>query len=746
MLCGARSANALLFGISFVALTVSGALAPAKAQEQLPSIGAITLDTITVTPTKTPENVWDSLSATSAVRQDTLEKTMPSKPSDILTGMPGVSFQERPDDQASAVTIRGLQDFGRVAVTIDGARQNFQRSGHSASGTFYLEPELIGGADVVRGPVANVYGSGAIGGVVSFTTKDVDDILRAGQNWGVVTHGELGSNGGQGLGSAFAAARGKNIDIMVGGTYRKKNDYKDGDGNVVPNTGAETETAIAKLTVRPMDGHTLKFGYIDYNSNFDSGIPFYFNFGGPAATEVSTIYRNQVHNQIANARWLYSRPDDRLFDFDGNVYWTRTSNDQTKIDGLPIAFGGIGAIGAKQNFTIDTIGTDIHNTSRFDLGSFRNALTVGVDGFRDTVDTTGFESVMTPSGERTVTGGFAQWKANYSTWLEVIGGLRYDNYKLDGGGVSTDGDRLSPKITVGVTPFRGFTPYVTYAEGYRAPALTETLIAGQHPSSQANFAFLPNPSLRPEIGKTKEAGINFKYNDILSKGDAFRAKINVFRNDVDDYIEQVRVNDGVTGAGGQTCNNPVGPVFPGGPQFNYCYQNQNIPHARLEGVEFESVYDTGIWFTGLAASHVRGWNVQTNAPLASVPPDSMTTTIGYRFLERKLTVAARWQAFDAKKLSDIPKDSSGNPVFLPTSAYSLVNLYASYQFNPDVLATLAVENLFDKQYAPYMSGFPVEVGPGGPANGGLSIPGAGITVKAGIKVRFGDDFFKARRG
>jgi hemoglobin/transferrin/lactoferrin receptor protein len=720
----------------------SGVLTPVQAQDAPQAISSITLDTITVTPTKTPENVWDSLSATSAVRQDQLERTMPSKPTDILTGMPGVSFQERPDDPGAAITIRGLQDFGRVAVTVDGARQNFQRSGHNANGTFYLEPELIGGADVVRGPVANVYGSGAIGGVVSFTTKDVDDILRAGQNWGVVTHGELGSNGGQGLSSAFGAVRSQNVDIMVGGTYRKKNDYKDGDGNTVPNTGSETETAIVKLTVRPMDGHTFKFGYIDYMSHFDSGIPAYIQFPGPPpATQVSTIYRNQVHNQIANARWLYSRPDDRLFDFDGNIYWTRTSNDQTKIDGLPPAFGGIGNIGDKQNFTIDTIGTDIHNTSRFDWGGFRHALTFGVDGFRDDVDTKGFESILTPTGHRTVSGGFAQWKANYSTWLEVIGGLRYDRYQLEGGTANTSGDRISPKITVGITPFQGITPYVTYAEGYRAPALTETLISGVHPSGAAPFVFLPNPNLRPEVGKTKEAGINFKFNNVLSRGDAFRAKINAFRNDVDDYIEQVRVADLAFGMGGQQC-------LGAGPPTQYCLEYQNIPHARLEGIEFESVYDAGRWFAGFAASHVRGKNVQTNEPLASVPPDSMTTTLGARFLERKMTVALRWQAFDGKKESDIPHTPppSSDPVFLPSKPYSLVNLYANYQFNPDVLATFSVENLFDHQYTPYMSTYPVEAGPFGPPDGSLSIPGPGITVKAGIKVRFGDDFFKATRG
>ena len=38
--------------------------------------------------------------------------------------------------------------------------------------------------DVMRGPVANTYGSGAIGGVVVFETKDADDFLRARRDLG----------------------------------------------------------------------------------------------------------------------------------------------------------------------------------------------------------------------------------------------------------------------------------------------------------------------------------------------------------------------------------------------------------------------------------------------------------------------------------------------------------------------------------------------------------------------------------
>ena len=139
--------------------------------------------------------------------------------------------------------------------------------------------------------------------------------------------------------------------------------------------------------------------------------------------------------------------------------------------------------------------------------------------------------------------------------------------------VSTGGDRFSPKITVGVTPVAGFTPYVSYAEGYRAPSITETLIAGEPCHRRRSdrcssvrtappdlFCFLPNPGLRPEVGKNKEAGVNLKYDGIFTADDSFRGKFNVFRNDVDDYIDLVGVDaeHAHPGSGPR----PVQPVLP----------------------------------------------------------------------------------------------------------------------------------------------------------------------------------------
>jgi hemoglobin/transferrin/lactoferrin receptor protein len=760
-----RSASALLAGVSAIALTVAGAESDALAQ----TAESVELDPITIistqpvkparqtsarvttvrppppsparsttarppapaavraAPADDPMPATETLGGVSTIRQEQINQLMPTRPADLFYGMPGVYVQERPDDPGTAINIRGLQDFGRVNVVVDGARQNFQRSGHNANGIFYIEPELIAGVDVIRGPVANVFGSGAIGGVAAFRTKDVEDVLKVGERWGVLTR-NMGSSNLGGVATAFAAARSSPAaELFAGGTYRAQSTYRDGDGNTVPNTGYNVQTGVVKGTFRPAEGHRLKFGYIDYDSTYTTGQPF------PPGTvaPVASIYDTGTRNELATGRWTYARPDDRLFDFDFNVYRNRTATDQTKIAGTGDASSGF--VGNRRNFTINTTGYDFNNTTRFDTGPMEHALNVGVDRFHDQVGNTGFGTIFTPSGERTVAGNFIQLKTNYANAVETISAMRYDKYSLSGGGVGTDGDRLSPKFTFALTTIPGITPYFIYAEGYRAPAVTETLISGIHPATP-QFTFLPNPGLLPEVGKNKEFGINLRYDNVARPGDALRAKLNVFRNDLQNFID-LKFLGPLQGVGGQRCLNFT--VF-------FCEQYQNIPNARIEGVEFESIYDTGGWFAGVAATHLEGRDLTNNLPLATIPPDQVTTTLGARFLDRRLIVSVRWQAVANKNPADIPPGAeapagakSGPPfAYFPTSAFNLVDLYVGYQINPDALASFQVENLFDVQYSRYLN---VAPSPGrGPNSTPLPFFSPGITIKGALTVRFTD--------
>lgn len=704
------------------------------------------LDVITVVATKNEERAIDALAPASGITLEQIQRLQPNRLQDIFVATPGVSFQDRGDDPSTAINIRGLQDFGRVGVVVDGARQNYQRSGHNAQGSFFLDPELIGGVDVVRGPSANVYGSGAIGGVVSFRTKDIEDVLRAGERWGVDMTGSYGSNNARGLGSIFGGVRvDPTVDVFGGALYRTQGNYKDGAGTEIGNTGNDIAGGLLKLTVRPAEGHEVKIGglFQDYNYNIGQ-----FN-RGPVLTAAqralyqgSSVYDSNVRNSTGTLSWKYSRPDDMLFDWNISLYGNRTDNDQTKTyhnstSGSAYCGAGdvgnniSGCVGDQRGYRLDTIGIDANNTTRFEVGDWRSAVTYGVDAFNDKVTTTdsrGNSNITTPSGERTVSGGFVQLKNNYASWLEVIGGARFDHYELNSQTTTASGSRLSPKITIGVTPLAGVTPYVSYAEGYRAPSITETLIAGAHATGGGPalftcadgrgglFCLLPNAGLRPEVGKNKEAGLNLKFNDVFIGGDSFRGKINAFRNDIDNYIDLVASTPQVSN---------LGPSFG---LYSKFYQYQNIPRARIDGVEVETAYDTGLWFVGVSASVLRGTNPDTGLGLASVPSRKVVTSGGVRLLDRQLTIAAQWASYAAN--TNLP---SG---YLPATSYDLVNVNVAYRPTPDVTLSFSVDNLLNSYYRPYA--IPGSSSDGTSQNDVLfSSPGPGVVYKGGLKVHFG---------
>lgn len=160
-------------------------------------------------------------------------------------------------------------------------------------------------------------------------------------------------------------------------------------------------------------------------------------------------------------------------------------------------------------------------------------------------------------------------------------------------------------------------------------------------------------------------------------------------------------------------------------------QYENISNARLEGAEFEGNYDTGRHFFNLAASRTMGKNTATGAPLLKIAPQQMAVTVGGRYLNNKLTASVKVLAVDAKPQGEIPAGSSIPSV----AAYTIVNLYASYQVNEDILAEFGIDNLFDKYYERYLN----------TTTAGATIiasPSPGLTAKVGLKVRFGDTFLK----
>ena len=550
------------------------------------------------------------------------DKVQAGSVTDLVRNIPGVTTSISANDPAQAVNIRGLQDFGRVNVLVDGARQNFQRSGHNANGSFYLDPEFISTIDVTRGPSANAYGSGAIGGVASFSTRGIDDVLGLDEKAAIVQKTGFGTNGAGYLTSTSAGLRvGPNVDLFGQFVDRNTTTFENGADERIKDSSFEDYGGLGKIAVRPFAGAEITGSALAQRYDFINGV---------GSSNQAPRRDTDVQADTYTLGYTFKSPTDPLIDFTSKVYHTKTVTEQKQVS--PVT-----AVTRFRDFEIQTSGFDVFNTSRFATGVLGHRLTYGADGFEDRVNVEDLFStadLFTPSGERRVWGSFVEDEVKVTSWLRVIGGLRYDAYELEGNGFSSDGEHVSPKGTISLTPLNGLEVYGSWAEGYRAPALTETLIDGGHPSGPFQpdlFTFVPNPGLSPEVGQNKEIGVNLKYDNVVRAGDRFRGKFNLFRNDVEDYI------DGVVFG-------PPGPFVP----FSF-FQYQNIAKARVEGAEIELNYDWGAGFAILTGTRTRGTNRENGLALATIPPDRVSGTLAYRFLNGRLVTGARVHLVEASE-------------------------------------------------------------------------------------------------
>ncbi|PVY97333.1 hemoglobin/transferrin/lactoferrin receptor protein [Methylobacterium radiotolerans] len=700
-----------LVALGVVLATLPGARAEEAGQAALPE-PAIGLDTLSVTATKTAVPAVDALAGTSVVPRAALDRLQPGRLSEVLRDVPGVITQENRNDPAQAINIRGLQDFGRVNVLVDGARQDFQVSGHGANGVFYLDPELVGGVDVTRGPTATVYGSGAIGGVAAFRTRSIDDILAPDESTGFVQKQGFGTNGQRFVNSSALGARiGTAADVFGQFVFRDTAPYRDGAGLPVPDTGSELNAGLAKLTLRPAEGHALHATALLQRFAFVNG----------GDTGAGARFANAVQADTVTFGYRFARPDVPLVDLSLDGYATTTRDALTFLQDSPRGlYGRLGTrAGDRLTYDLATAGFDAHNTARFETGPVAHALTLGGDGVANRVRTTdqagGFGAAFTPSGRRELAGAFLQDEIRAAPWLRIVGALRHDGYRLDGGAYRARGARVSPKITVGVAPVGGLELYGTYAEGYRAPTITETLMEAIHPFPA--FAILPNPALRPEVARTVEGGANLRADGVVGPEDALRAKLALFDTAVDGFIDMQAVGPAyyvpaIPGVPASICAARPGRfpcVIPA-----RSYQYRNVARADLSGAELEGTYDWGRGFVSLAATHVDGRDRATRESLLTVPPDRIGTTLGLRFLADRLVVGTRLTLVEAR--TDLPAAARSRA----TKAYGLVDLFATCAVTDRITADVAVQNVLDRRYRAY--------------NDALASPG--LVAKASLSIAF----------
>ena len=159
----------------------------------------------------------------------------------------------------------------------------------------------------------------------------------------------------------------------------------------------------------------------------------------------------------------------------------------------------------------------------------------------ETGGTAGGDSFYTPSGKRNVSGAYVQDKLTWD-WLEVIAGLRYDSYSLNG-----DSSRNIRRQAVAAhhrrcLAIRKHGPCRSAVLRHlcrRLPVAVAHRNADQRQPSSRRHLPVPAQS-RSASPKPARPGSSASttLTTVVESGDALRLKAAYFNNDVDDYIER----------------------------------------------------------------------------------------------------------------------------------------------------------------------------------------------------------------
>ena len=208
--------------------------------------------------------IYDEAAGTAVVDREAIDRTGARHASEILQATAGVLTATNEQNPSVSVNIRGLKDFGRVNMNIDGMRQNYQRSGHGQrNGEMFFDTEFLSEVQVEKGVHAGAGGAGVTGGVATFSTLEATDVLQNGARFGGRLRASSGlgewANGQNLSGSLMLATQPtSNTDLLLGYSLKDSDAYRPGQSGQAVYWGqsgdvyADTSTNIVNASGQTM--------------------------------------------------------------------------------------------------------------------------------------------------------------------------------------------------------------------------------------------------------------------------------------------------------------------------------------------------------------------------------------------------------------------------------------------------------------------------------------------------------------
>ena len=634
--------------------TTAACLCAGGAQAQEWTGDPLQLDPIIVSGGLTPVPARQFGRAVSVITAEELQRSQTQYVADALRALPGVAVSAAGSAGGQTqVRIRGAES-NHTVVLIDGVEASAPENGEFDFGGLLTAD--IARIEVLRGPQSALYGSNAIGGVISITTKRAET-----EGMSYAAQAEVGSDGT--LGGQLAArhlTERANLSLSVAARDLGGYDISgaggetDGDDNLTVNARGDYALSDA-LSL----GGTLR--YMDRRSDYDD-----FAFGAPSSGDL-VVDADMRHLRTE----LFGSAFATLAAFGGRMsneirVTVSDMDDRNRTEGADTS-----------NTTSGRTALRYLGTLALDAGTIAAAsqtVSFGVERIEESFENNDSTLVFDPSQmdrqSRDLTSLIGEYRGVFFEDLSVQANLRRDfnDGFEDVTTWSLAGSYLLPEA--------GTRLHASYGTGAQNPTLFE------------QFGFIPgqwvgNPDLEPESSR----GWDFGVEQTFLAGRAV-VDLTYFQDWLTDEISSAY--DPATGA-----STP--------------YNEDGTSDRR--GIEFAGSFgiaeglDAGLSYTWLDAQdpdgqqEVRRPGQEIALTLDYAPPDARTNlNLEIRRVIDNLDFDFTAPAFGAGRVA--------------LDDYTLVNVAGEYRLGAGVSVTGRIENLFDADYqeldgyaAPGITGF-----------------------------------------
>lgn len=661
-----------------------------------------------------------------------------STTSQMLKNVPGITISGTGITNGSNVMMRGYNQKG-VKIFVDGIHQPIDNTMNNLGGLF-IEPSFISRIKVKHGGSSVEHGSGALGGVVSFSTLHPNELLNANKNLGAKLFSSFSSADKHFSYGGMIAGRYRLVEGLLAYSQRERGPIHLADNSIL-NNHERVKNYFAKAYIYPTEEQTLIFSARRYN-NAGEQREILARMGGYGKRDSNNMYRATEQNDISLTYHLNSYNYSWL-DLTTQLYYSQFKIahkflTDTRKELYPDMESVLGNVEKRIQYTY---GMKVENA--FNLNYFQDrlthAVTIGIDAEKQKMVSNNKAKNFPLSHMDSASGWVNNTLSTPLLPITLIAGLRYNYYQnipdnnktldyykelnIQGDMTSTDKyqktyQNISKNIALRLTLTKWLQVYSSYSVSFRAPTLSEmyndsvhftipNFVMKQRPFFIKNFdaRWVPNSTLEPETNRTWEHGVNLQKNALLFANDQLNIKASYYSTESIDHITYQQWYNSRPLVQSTNKNIPaLSPIK----DFREValFQSFNLPKALIHGFDVRLLYSHPYIAMGLNYNQTKTLELTSLETISMVRPETLTAFINVPIIKTPFSVAwsGKFAGPTDKKGTHQYPDSKEVTTRLKENiqqypGYGVHSFAINYQSNnKDIQASLVLDNAFNKVY------------------------------------------------